>query len=71
MCGLSIAAGRYGDARIRSKSLRRAVAPLDITGFSDPDLIDHFPIQFKSTSQSHFTGSGQLVYYETIKAGFL
>jgi hypothetical protein len=57
------AAGRYGDARIWSKSLSRAVAPLDTTGFPDPDLIDHLSIQFTSTSQSRFTGSGQLLRY--------
>lgn len=60
VCSFSIAAGRYGDARIRSISLRRAVAPSDTTGFPDPDLIDHFSIQLKSPSQSQFTGSDLL-----------
>jgi hypothetical protein len=35
------AAGRYGDLRIRSKSIERAMSAEWTTGFPDPDLFDH------------------------------
>src|SRR3546814_15204317 len=38
----SEAAGRYGDLRIRSKSFNRAQRSRHFTGFTDPDLFDHF-----------------------------
>lgn len=38
------AAGRYGDARIMSKSAKRACVGSQLdSGFPDPDLIDHCP----------------------------
>ncbi len=38
----SEAAGRYGDQRIGSKSLRRTRGSEPKTGFPNPDLFDHF-----------------------------
>ena len=38
----SEAAGRYGDQRIGSKSLRRTRGSEPNTGFPNPDLFDHF-----------------------------
>src|SRR6056297_3257290 len=43
LCGLSKAAGRYGDLRVRSKSDDRAlIGSRASTGFPAPDLFDHF-----------------------------
>ena len=43
LCGLSEAAGRYGDLRDRSKSDDRAlIGSRASTGFPAPDLFDHF-----------------------------
>jgi hypothetical protein len=44
-CGLSGAAGRYGDLRIRSKSCSRALSSKSCTGLPNPDLFDHLPIR--------------------------
>jgi len=44
--GFPRAAGRYGDARIRSSSNMRARSPLQFTGSPDPDLVDHLPLLF-------------------------
>jgi hypothetical protein len=40
------AAGRYGDARTRRRSIRRAVSSLGFIAFPGPDLTDHLPLPF-------------------------
>src|ERR1700729_2242788 len=44
--GLLQAAGRYGDARTRRRSIRRAVSSLGFLTFPGPDLTDHLPLPF-------------------------
>lgn len=41
-CGISEAAGRYGDLRIRSKSIRRASTLVEIFWFSQPRSVRSF-----------------------------
>jgi len=51
LCGFSHAAGRYGDARIGSKSLwARLKGAVASPGFPGPDLADQFPIKASVTS---------------------
>ena len=40
------AAGRYGDARTRRRSIRRAVSSMGFIAFPGPDLTDHLPLPF-------------------------
>ncbi len=49
--GISEAAGRYGDLRIRSKSMGRALALVESTGFPNPDLFDLVPIRIVAFSR--------------------
>ena len=42
VCGVSQAAGGYGDPRIRSRTDSRVRSSGLLTGFPDPDLFDHF-----------------------------
>jgi hypothetical protein len=53
-CGGSHAAGRYGDAKVRSKSVARALSSLGRPGFPMLDLVDHFVLT-ASMSFSHHT----------------
>lgn len=52
MCQASVeaaiyAAGRYGDAKVRSISVARARSPLGMPGFPDLDLADLFALTFQ------------------------
>lgn len=50
MCGASHAAGRYGDAKVGSISMTRALSSLGMPGFPNLDLADRLSLLSKCPS---------------------
>lgn len=59
-----MAAGRYGDARIRCRSKRRAASSLRSNAFPDPDRADHLSLPLIDLLTPDFPVSSSLVFLD-------